>query len=98
MALTLQDVRHIAHLARLRLTADEEERYRGQLSAILEYASRLSEVDTSDISPTASVIQLAAPLRADEARPCPSREDVLGNAPDREGGMFRVPPVLDWGD
>lgn len=97
MALTLEQVRHIAHLARLRLTQDEEKRYQDQLSDILDYAERLQSVDTNHISPTATVLDRVAPLRDDEVRPCPPREDILANAPEAEDGMFRVPPVLDSG-
>jgi aspartyl-tRNA(Asn)/glutamyl-tRNA(Gln) amidotransferase subunit C len=95
MALTIEDVRKIANLARLRLTSEEEGKYREQLSAILEYAARLQEVDTARIPPTASVLPLTAPLRKDEARPSAERDQILDNAPTSEEGMFRVPPVLD---
>ena len=95
MALTIDEVKKIAYLARLRLTPEEEERYAGQLSAILDYAQRLQEVNTSHIPPTASVLPLNAPLRADEARPSIPRDQILSNAPSKEEGMFRVPPVLD---
>ncbi len=95
MALTLEEVRHIARLARLRLTPEEEQRYTEQLSAILDYAARLQQVDTSQIPPTATVLPLRAPLRPDEPRPCPPRERLLANAAQQQAGMFRVPPVLD---
>ncbi len=95
MPLTLDEVRHIAALARLSLTPEEEARYREQLSAILDYAARLSQVDTSDIPPTATVLPLSARLRPDEARPSPSRDAILANAPAAEEGMFRIPPVFD---
>lgn len=95
MALTIEEVRKIAYLARLRLTADEEKRYAGQLSAILEYAQRLQEVDTSHIPPTATVLPLKAPLREDKSRPSTPRDHILSNAPSTEEGMFKVPPVLD---
>lgn len=95
MALTLEEVQHIAFLARLDLDAADLERYAQQLSAVLEYASRLNEVDTTQIAPTASVLPLQAPLRPDIVRPCPPREIMLSNAPEQERGMFRVPPILD---
>jgi aspartyl-tRNA(Asn)/glutamyl-tRNA(Gln) amidotransferase subunit C len=95
MALTIDEVRHIADLARLDLTSEEEERYTQQLSAILDYAARLQAVDTSAIPPTATVLPFNAPLRPDVVRPCPPRERILENAPEAEEGMFRVPPVLD---
>jgi aspartyl-tRNA(Asn)/glutamyl-tRNA(Gln) amidotransferase subunit C len=95
MALTIDEVRHIAYLARLQLSPEEEARYAEQLSAILDYADRLQHVDTSAIPPTASVLPLTAPLRSDDPRPCPPRSQILENAPDQEEGMFKVPPVLE---
>ena len=95
MALTLDEVREIAHLARLNLTAEEEKRFASQLSDVLEYAARLEQVDTSDIAPTASVLPMIAPLRPDKVRPCPPRDQILANAPDSENGLFRVPRVLE---
>jgi aspartyl-tRNA(Asn)/glutamyl-tRNA(Gln) amidotransferase subunit C len=95
MALTIEEVRHIAMLARLRLTSEEEARYTEQLSAILEHAARLREADTSHVSPTATVLPLRAPLRPDEPRPSISPKRILANAPKVKEGMFLVPPVLD---
>ena len=95
VALTLEEVREIAALARLNLTAEEESRFASQLSDVLEYAARLNDVDTSGIPPTASVLPFNTPLRPDEVRQCPPRERILANAPDQEAGMFRVPRVLD---
>jgi len=97
MALTVEEVRHIAKLARLDLTREEEERYREQLSAILEYAARLAQVDTSAIPPTATVLPMDAPLREDAPRVSASHESILLNAPSSQEGMFRIPPVLDTG-
>lgn len=95
MALTLEEVRHIARLARLKLSEAEERQYREQLSAVLEHAARLRSVDTSDVPPTATVVPVQAKLRVDSARPGLSQAEVLANAPQVEGGMFQVPPVLD---
>jgi len=95
LALTVEEVRKIARLARLQLTQAEERRYAQQLSAVLDYASRLKEVDTSEIPPTATVLPLQAPLRTDEVRPSTPRERLLSNAPAAEDGMFRVPRVLE---
>ena len=66
-----------------------------QLSAVLDYAARLNEIDTDHIPPTSSVLPFDAPLREDQARPCPPRERILKNAPEKQEGMFRVPPVLE---
>jgi aspartyl-tRNA(Asn)/glutamyl-tRNA(Gln) amidotransferase subunit C len=95
MTLTRKQVEHIAQLARLKLSEDEIDSYRGQLSAILEYASRLQTVDTSGIPPTSSVLPPRSVLREDKARPGLPHDDLLRNAPDIEDGQFRVPPILD---
>lgn len=95
MSLTRKEVEHIALLAHLQLEEEELERYRGQLENILDYASRLRQVDTSSISPTTTVLPLRSVLRADAVRPSLQREEALGNAPDRERDMFRIPPVFE---
>jgi aspartyl-tRNA(Asn)/glutamyl-tRNA(Gln) amidotransferase subunit C len=95
MTLTTAQVEHIAQLARLKLTVQEIERYRQQLSAILDYADRLQALDSSSIPPTSSVLPDRSVLREDKARPGLSLEELLRNAPEKENGQFRVPPVLD---
>jgi aspartyl-tRNA(Asn)/glutamyl-tRNA(Gln) amidotransferase subunit C len=95
MSLTPEEVRHIAQLARLKLSPQEEARFREQLSAILDHAARLSQVDTSAIPATASVLPLNAPLRADEARPAQPVSAILSNAPETQEDMFRIPPVFN---
>jgi aspartyl-tRNA(Asn)/glutamyl-tRNA(Gln) amidotransferase subunit C len=95
MALTLEEVEHIAALARLRLTDAEKALYREQLSAILDYMTLLRRVDTSAIEPTATVLPLRTVLRADEARPSLTPEALLANAQAVAGQMFQVPPVLE---
>ena len=95
MILTLEEVEHIAELARLGLTAAEKRRFREQLSAILDYAARLQELDTAEIPPTASVLPSRSVLRADLVEPGLDLEDLMRNAPEVEDDQFRVPPVLD---
>lgn len=95
MILTLTEVEHIAKLARLELTDQEKEQYRLQLSAILDYAARLQNLDTSQIPPTSSVLPPRSVLRPDVAAPSLDIKDVLRNAPQAENDQFRVPPVLD---
>jgi aspartyl-tRNA(Asn)/glutamyl-tRNA(Gln) amidotransferase subunit C len=95
MSLTLEQVEHIANLARLELSDEEKERYRQQLSAILDYFAQLSELDTAEIAPTSSVLPARSALRPDEPHPGLSLEELLRNAPETEGGQFRVPPVLE---
>lgn len=95
MGITVQDVEHVANLARLNLSAEEKERYAGQLDAILKYADKLNELDTTDIEPTSHVLPLANVMREDEVRPSWPIEQVLANAPDEEDGHFKVPAVLE---
>lgn len=95
MTLTLAEVEHIAELARLGLSAEEKSRYQEQLSAILDYAARLQDLDTSGIPPTSSVLPARSVLRIDEAHPGLSLKDLLRNAPQSEKGQFSVPPILE---
>lgn len=96
MALTLAQVEHVANLARLGLTPEEKEQYREQLSAILEYAAMLNELDTAAIPPTASVLPLRNVMAPDEPEPPMPREDALANAPRQEAGQFRVKAILEF--
>lgn len=95
MTLTLEEVEHIAHLARLQLTEEEKRRYQVQLSAILDYAARLQALDTEGIPPTASVLPPRSVLRPDEPQPGLDLAALLANAPDVLEDQFRVPPVLE---
>ena len=92
-----EDVEHVAHLARLRLTDDEVDRMQTQLSNILEAIETLRDVDTSRVGPTASVIQLENVMRDDEPRPALTRNAALANAPLRDDPFLRVPTVLQEG-
>lgn len=98
MELTREQVMQIAELAKLNLTDAEINTYAGQLSAILDYAARLDKLDTSNISPTATVLPLTTVLREDELRPSLTRTQVVANAPDAIEGQFRVSAVLDDGE
>lgn len=95
MALTLEEVEHIASLARLRLTDDEKSRFREQLSSILDYMAMLRRIDTSAIEPTATVLPLRTILRSDVVTPSLPAGELLALAPEAEAQMFRVPPVLE---
>ena len=95
MVLTLQDVEHVAELARLKLTDEDKHRFREQLSAILEYAERLNQIDVSGIPPTATVLQVHSIMREDEPSSSLQRESLLENAPESELGCFLVPAVLE---
>jgi aspartyl-tRNA(Asn)/glutamyl-tRNA(Gln) amidotransferase subunit C len=88
-----EEVLHVAKLARLALSEDEIERFRDQLSAILEAVGKVSELDLAGVPPTSHPLDLVNVVAEDEPAPCLAREDALANAPDPEGGFFGVPPV-----
>ncbi len=91
----MHQVQHVAKLARLNLTETEATLFQEQLSAILEYAARLDELETDAISPTASVLPLQTVMRADKVQASFPRQDMLSNAPDTREGYIRVKAVLD---
>ncbi len=93
MAITRDDVLHVARLARLELSDEEVERFGGQLSAILDAVGKVSELDLDDVPPTSHPLDLVNVFGEDVPRPCLSREEALANAPDPEDGFFGVPPV-----
>ena len=95
MALTLDEVRHVARLARLRLNDQELAEMQQQLSEILDYFAMLQEVDVSEVPPTAQVTDVVNVVRPDEVRPSMPVEEVLGGAPQREGNFFKVKPVFE---
>lgn len=97
MQLTIQEVEHIAELAKLDLTVQEIEQYREQLSAILDYAEVLQNLDTSAIPPTASVLPGHSALREDVVLTPLSPEDILKNAPQQKDQQFEVPIVMENG-
>src|ERR671937_2316034 len=83
MAITKDEVLHVARLARLELAGDEVERFRDQLSAILDAVSKVSELDLTDVPPTAHPLDLVNVLADDDPRPSWPHDAVLSNAPDR---------------
>jgi len=95
MSLTLEEVRHVAGLARLSLSAEEEALMRTQLSAILDAVAELARVDTSKVEPTSHAAGEVAPWRSDEVQPSFSAERSLGNAPARVGTSFAVPRIIE---
>jgi aspartyl-tRNA(Asn)/glutamyl-tRNA(Gln) amidotransferase subunit C len=91
----LEEVEHIAELARLGLSQAEKEMFRDQLSAILDYADMLSRLDTAGVPPTASALPLDNVMRPDDVKPCLPVEDALANAPDVQANQFRVRAILE---
>jgi len=97
MQLTIQEVEHIAELAKLDLSDLEKEQYREQLSSILDYATMLQNVDTGDIQPTASVLPERSVLRDDEVLAPLAPDVILKNAPQQKEQQFKVPIVMENG-
>ncbi|KLU56572.1 glutamyl-tRNA amidotransferase [Paenibacillus sp. VT-400] len=95
MSISNNDVQHVAKLARLNLTAEEEQTLTGQLNAILKYAEKLNELDTEDIEPTTHVLHVSNVMREDETKESLSIEQVMSNAPEEEDGQFKVPAVME---
>lgn len=89
-----EQVHKVAHLARLELTAEEEERFTTQLGSILEYFEQLSELNVSEVQPTTRAIDVSNVVRADHLRPCDDREAILNSAPDRDSDFFKVPKIV----
>ncbi|WP_413407221.1 Asp-tRNA(Asn)/Glu-tRNA(Gln) amidotransferase subunit GatC [Paenibacillus amylolyticus] len=95
MSISNNDVQHVAKLARLNLTAEEEQTLTGQLNAILKYAEKLNELDTEDIEPTTHVLHVSNVMREDETKESLTIEQVMRNAPEEEDGQFKVPAVME---
>ena len=91
MAISREQVEHVARLARLALSEEELERLGGQLGAILEAVSKVSELDLAGVEPTSHPLALVNVWADDEPRPSLQLDQAFANAPDREGDFFRVP-------
>lgn len=95
MKISPEDVRHVALLARLELSPEEERQFVGQLDAILGYVAKLTELDTEGVPPTAHVLDLGEVFREDAVRNPPDVESLLQNAPDRSANFFKVPKIIE---
>jgi aspartyl-tRNA(Asn)/glutamyl-tRNA(Gln) amidotransferase subunit C len=95
MAISREEVRYIANLARIGLTEEEVAHFQGQLEGILEYIDQLKKVDISKTNATAHVLDLKNVYRPDVVRPSLSSEKILKGAPSREGNFFKVPKVIE---
>jgi len=91
--ITLETVRHIAKLARLNLTPEEETLYTEQLGNILQYFEELNAIDTTNIEPMSHALQIVNVMREDVVVPSPGHEAILAGAPDKERTSFRVPRI-----
>ena len=92
--ITADDVRKVAKLARLDLPDDTIATYTGQLERILDYVDQLQAVDTEGVPPTTRAVEVVNVTRADTVVPTEVREDLLDQAPQREGDFFRVPKIM----
>jgi aspartyl-tRNA(Asn)/glutamyl-tRNA(Gln) amidotransferase subunit C len=93
--ISLEQVRHVARLARLELEPAEEQSLQANMSEILSYIDQLNQLDTSAIPPTAQVGEAGTPTRDDVVTNRPAPDDMLANAPAREGHFFKVPKIIE---
>ena len=88
-------LKEVAHLARLELSAEEEQKLGAQLGSILTYIEKLKEVDVNNVEPTAHAFPLVNVTRPDEVRPSLAHEEAMGNAPAKANGLFVVPKIVE---
>jgi len=89
------NIRDVAHLARLALTPEEEEKFGAQLEGVLAYMEKLNELDVTGVEPTAHAFPLVNVMRADEVQPSLSPEEALRNAPAQANNLFMVPKIVE---
>jgi aspartyl-tRNA(Asn)/glutamyl-tRNA(Gln) amidotransferase subunit C len=95
MKITREEVRKVAMLARLELSADEEAAFAADLDKILTYVDMLNELDTAAVEPTAHVVTVAPPFREDRVTNTPDPEALVAGAPVRHGTFFKVPKIIE---
>jgi aspartyl-tRNA(Asn)/glutamyl-tRNA(Gln) amidotransferase subunit C len=93
--LTPDDVRKVAHLARLKLTEADLDRFTKQLAEVLTYVEQLNSIDTASVAPMAHAVELSDVFRSDVPRESLPRDAALANAPRTDGRYFLVPPILE---
>ncbi|WP_079525846.1 Asp-tRNA(Asn)/Glu-tRNA(Gln) amidotransferase subunit GatC [Halobacillus hunanensis] len=89
------EVKHVAHLARLSINEEEADMFTKQLDDIIMYAEQLNELDTEGVEPTTHVLNLQNVMRKDEPKKWITKEEALKNAPDKQDGQFKVPSILE---
>ncbi len=89
------DIKHVAHLARLQLTPEEEQKFAAQLGQVLAYIEKLKQLDVSNVEPTAHAAPMANVMRPDKVRPSMPHQDALSNAPAHANGLFIVPKMVE---
>lgn len=95
MPLSRDQVKHVAHLARVGITEEDIERFSHQLSDVLDYFERLDRVDIEGVPPTSHTLPLHNVMREDETEPSYDVDDILANAPNQEERRFRVRAILE---
>lgn len=95
MSVSKEEVKHIANLARLIFTDEEIEKYTTDLSNIVDFANTLSEIDVEGVEPTAHILDVKNVFREDITKPSYDREEILSNAPTKDGGCVSVPKVVE---
>ena len=91
----VEHVRHVARLARMELSPDEEQSLLADLSAILSYVDKLNELDTNSVEPTTQVGEARPSMREDEVTNRPAPDEMLANAPASQGHLFKVPKIIE---
>ena len=91
--ITIKDVEHVAKLARLDLTEDEKVKFSKQLGDVLKYVDQMNEVDTTNVKPMSQAIEFFNVMREDKEEYEQTKEELMQNAPDREGDFFKVPKI-----
>lgn len=95
MKISAKDVEHVADLARMYISDEEKKALESELSAIIDFADKLSEADTEGIEPAAHAIHIQNVFRKDEVAPSYKREALIANAPDKQAGCFAVPRIVE---
>lgn len=95
VAATDFDIQHVAHLARLQLTHEEEQKFGEQLSQVIGYVQKLTQLDVSQVEPTAHAVPMVNVARPDAVQPSLAAEEALRNAPGKANGLFLVPKIVE---
>ncbi|MDI6869189.1 MAG: Asp-tRNA(Asn)/Glu-tRNA(Gln) amidotransferase subunit GatC [Coprothermobacterota bacterium] len=98
MKITLEIVKHIAHLARLEFSEEELKQFYQQMVELLDHFARISELDTENVPPTSGILPLYNVMREDNPGPTLPREEALKNAPEEGSGFFKIPTILEAED
>jgi aspartyl-tRNA(Asn)/glutamyl-tRNA(Gln) amidotransferase subunit C len=93
--ISVDQVKHVAHLARLAVTEEEAEKFTRQLDQIITFAEQLNELDTENVEPTSHVLDIRNVMREDAAKPGLPNEEVLKNAPEHQDGQIKVPSIME---